>query len=1274
MVSIYKAIRNNDLELVNYFIDLATGDRSHRVSNLSKQQIQWIQQQYLKNTKYFDLNKRSVKGRTPLHCAVAWNRTEIVKALVCCQQVDINLRDRENGWTALHRSLYIGNVEIARMLLKRDDIDLTIRDWEGLTAFEVYEMTVPHTFPKQQIISKEELSTTITDHSIKPKYIRKGGTDLYSWGHNTNYVLGHPDSENRTKPERVKLQLESQKSPIFMKRPDYLIETVIMSKYHMAILTSDSVDNLLICGFGRGGRLGTGKEVDTQFTPIALQWPERIISAALGRDHTVAVTENGNVITFGSNRYGQLGYEMDNQEQLVPRKIQAQSLKKQPIFGAAASRIHSVVYTKNDIFTFGYNQGQLGYHQPGDDQYQTIPRKISMTTEIVQVVANDNVTAVLNKSHEIILFCNYTQQRLFLPVNRFPNNINVHRSEITYPVKLLGSSTEHLGALTNTGDIFIWSCKLPQTRNNIETKKTNTVIISTPKRIWTRTKSHLAAVDASIGQHNEVILCTISGHVFVGHTEPTGYKFSQIPQLQRCIQVCANSSGAFAAIRSEYVITAIPEVTASTLKYELSTSLPHVRASSTLLDNFKETRIAIDSAKKQIFTSSEDVEEQEILIQKKYNEQWFATVHEAWQQIETVSKKDPTLDVIFDVSGKHIYCHSSILRYRSRIFNQLACCVDKQIEGSMKIKVEKRAIDNRLTIIIHHCQLASILLLLDYIYTDTYQHPMKAFLKCPIFDMPHLESSAQSSFNHKPVPSLKLHLEQLMEAKGDIALESKEGDHLKCHQVILRQRCPFFNNMLRPESVWILDRLKNDKESVTINLDHISTEVLETIIRYIYLDGDGLFDNIERDKEELMMSFLLTLLCEADALLLDRLKLITENALVRFIKLRSASTILEYADIYYAESLKKACLQFITMNLPAFLGSNMLDNLSVQLIRDVENYVRNCQLQAMPTISRISDFNTLYDGVNVEEDLEFSSSLYALSRGDGSATTYDEILITFYPEKSANKKETESVEHLQKKPLSLKLDHNVSKGLHVRTTENKLQPPRRLSVGWLKDTNLEQTSKPSLREIIETENRPTTMGSTNKVQKSSSIIPKKISQKERKRLAYQQELATTSEPSSSKLVWGKVPTVETKPMTKIMAETSLKKNPTDHKGKKIYIQEDLLDEIHEISRDPDESKTNSILFNPIESLGSTFQLTPIRRYTTSAANKNELTHKKSFQTIQKQQELEDSWLKGGHPKKNILQIQKEEQALASIEQYYIQTLDVMSGEWYEIQRVSSKKQ
>lgn len=103
MTSIFKAIRNNDIQLLNYFIQHATGDHG----TIPKQDLQFIQHHHHHKlntpSKHFDLNKRSVHGRTPLHLAVTWNRVQIAHDLIHCSSVNINLRDRENGWTALHR-------------------------------------------------------------------------------------------------------------------------------------------------------------------------------------------------------------------------------------------------------------------------------------------------------------------------------------------------------------------------------------------------------------------------------------------------------------------------------------------------------------------------------------------------------------------------------------------------------------------------------------------------------------------------------------------------------------------------------------------------------------------------------------------------------------------------------------------------------------------------------------------------------------------------------------------------------------------------------------------------------------------------------------------------------------------------------------------------------------------------------------------------------------------------------------------------------------------
>lgn len=627
--------------------------------------------------------------------------------------------------------------------------------------------------------------------------------------------------------------------------------------------------------------------------------------------------------------------------QLLPRKIQAQSLKKQAILGAAASAVHSVVYTATEIFTFGLNQGQLGYFQPDNESCQPTPRKVStMSGNILQVVANDNVTAILTKAHEIILLCDFTQKKLFLPVRRFPATIQVHRSEPTFAIKLISSGSDHLGALTNTGDVFIWTAR--------SVKKSTT--LSTPKRVWSVHKPHLAAVDASIGHLGEIVLCTESGHVFIGRPESSGYKFNQVSSIQRCIQVCANSSGAFAAIRSEYQLPPITHIPASTLVQDLVSSLPHIEASVWLkneLDKHAENEKTSMTTLLEKYTkvNSNRVDTSDIgdygaekeILEQRYKQLKTASIEEGWKRSDGLAVNDTTLDIILVVEGKRIYCHSTILRCRSDVFKRLVKCKDRG--GDIKVHLDKR--DGKIEIQIDQCQLSAVLLLLDFVYTDEYQHPMSLGFKIPVFassepynakhiqkdllalaklfHIPNLVSTAQENYYRK-TSSLQEDLKQLLEKRNgtDLTIKTNE-EEVTCHQVILRQRCDYFGNILKAGSVWVQDRLG----PLQVNLDHMSKQVADTIIHYIYTDEDGssLFNDIAKDKEESMMYYLLSVLCEADALLLTRLKAITESTLVRFITLRSASIIYENADAYLAESLKESCLQFISVNLPAFLGS-----------------------------------------------------------------------------------------------------------------------------------------------------------------------------------------------------------------------------------------------------------------------------------------------------------------------------------------------------------------
>ncbi|CEG67645.1 hypothetical protein RMATCC62417_04042 [Rhizopus microsporus] len=1005
-----------------------------------------------------------------------------------------------------------------------------------------------------------------------------------------------------------------------------------------------------------------------------------------------------------------LGYETEigNKKdeapmQLVPRKIQAQNLKKQPIIGVAASRVHSVIYTSSDLYTFGLNQGQLGYSQSNSSETcQTTPRKatlsiptrVFMPVKIQQVIANDNATVILTETSDVYMLCNYTQQKLFFPFNTYPSNIKVYKPAVCYIVKLISSGTEYLGALTNLGHVFIWICK-STTKQSANNK--NPTIVSAPQLIWATGRTRLMAVDASIGQYGEVIICTASGRVFMGRPESGKYRFSEMPYIQRCIRVCANSSGAFAAIRSEHPLQPSPPGP-STLKQDLYQSLPHVIRG-------RELESEIDDIKNQMKHDLADIPEEDetsrALIQQRFDEQKKAMVDQAWDDIMQRSIDDRTLDTVFIIEeNKRLYCHSSVLATRSHIFKQLGRMADKQI-GDFKIRLGKGK-DGRIQIHIERCELVSLLLMFDYIYSDEYEHPMKVFFESPalsqdrvedtrkiqkdlvdlaeLFHLPHLLASAQSSFNHQSTPSLLHSLQMLMDYRPDVMLKTRDK-HIPCHEVILRQRCVFFKHLLAPQSVWAAKRREQQKDCIEIDMEHMSSEIAETIRQHLYLDTDApyLFEFIQRDTEDTMLQFLLELLCEADALLLERLKLIVENALIPFIKLRTATNILEHADIYCANVLKQRGLEFIKVNLSVFLPSRMLDRLPSSLIHELENLVRLSQAEVCPLATR-GDFNgtDMIDATEIEDD-EFSTSLYALSRGNGTLTSaYDEILVTLYPEKPVSNVETK--EEQEKERDVDKRVNKSKKAVRIPLQELIEDTQANIAYNWASSPEPTTGVRPSLREILEEEHQTT--DTVSKLAKSS--LPKKISQKERKKLQQQlQEPSSSSSHQTNKHVWGKVAPAPVKSFVKTMEDEQQQQQQhpqqqkqkqqrdLDTKGKKIYVsEEDLLPPVRETIPT---TESKELAYDPIERISSTFNLTPIRRYIKRASLQNHESTIQSFETIQKQQELEDNWSKNGQPKKNLLRIQKEEQAIVGLEQYYIQSLDVMSGEWCEIHRISQEK-
>lgn len=548
-----------------------------------------------------------------------------------------------------------------------------------------------------------------------------------------------------------------------------------------------------------------------------------------------------------------------------------------------------------------------------------------------------------------------------LPTDRFPSSIQVHHSAAHYPVRLITGVDDYLGAISNNGEVYVWTCKgntgsrQQLDKNRVKAKH---VTISSPKRVWLLKKPYLSATDASLGHHGALIVSTLCGQVFVGKAGKDGqYKFNIIPNLQRCIRVCASPSGAFSGIRSEVEvddITAMP----STLISDIKTSLPHIVAAERLDRDIKritdEYNQKLDDSMRQAADDEMDKETNAMERQKAHDvfeDGLRNAVDSAWEYAEQLAVRDTTLDAVIHLPGENrkLYCHQCILACRSRFFSRLFKASDFH-HPALSIVRHQKCIEIRL---MKDYSMAAFHLLLDYLYTDVYMHPMSAYYSTPnlarcsnnnpaspavvgkdlaalasLFELDELHESAIHLFSNVPRPTLTVDLLRLFEegkavSRPNICLDLKDGEKVLCHEMIVRQRCEFFGALFEPGSIWMQSRREQQSPYLHVNMSHVSKEVAVPFLRYLYgdLDEMQLFGDICKETADAMMRFLGEMLCLADELLLDRLKSICERALLRFIGLRSVPSLLEASDIFMADALKNACLQFITANVDVLLAT-----------------------------------------------------------------------------------------------------------------------------------------------------------------------------------------------------------------------------------------------------------------------------------------------------------------------------------------------------------------
>ncbi|KAG7380348.1 hypothetical protein PHYPSEUDO_007275 [Phytophthora pseudosyringae] len=307
---------------------------------------------------------RNDYGETALHVAAARGNDEAV-TLLLRYGADLLAADWESGWTPLHRSLYHQHLFTTLLLLRHAQTHF------GKKFLRKYL----HEIRDRAQQSPMQLLSTRLQHNYKPLEDLENAAEgcdgglVYTFG-KRDYQLGYhlPNADMQVTPRLVELPANVP------------IVQLSASKYHTIAL--NAAGECFVWGFGKGGRLGTGSEFDriepTRLTSL-VSTPMKKVAA--GENHTIALSRTGQVFSWGSNSFGQLGHpgkSSSSQSRLTPKRVDA--FRFHVVADIAASGCHSAAIDADDgaLYTWGSNRrGQLGRKEGcGTDQADVTPRSV----------------------------------------------------------------------------------------------------------------------------------------------------------------------------------------------------------------------------------------------------------------------------------------------------------------------------------------------------------------------------------------------------------------------------------------------------------------------------------------------------------------------------------------------------------------------------------------------------------------------------------------------------------------------------------------------------------------------------------------------------------------------------------------------------------------------------------------------------------------------------------------------------------------------------------
>lgn len=208
---------------------------------------------------------------------------------------------------------------------------------------------------------------------------------VYYWAHEYKKSLDEEHDDDYVKPG------------IHEYLNDQNIIEICSGDGHTLALTSNG--DVYAWGINEMGQVGVGNE-ELYPTPIKLNGfdGQKIISISCGFLHSMALTEDGNVYSWGDNEFGQLGIGESIKNVNEPIKVRIEFKIKKVICG----RLHSLFLNYDGIiFAVGSNlNGQIGI---GSRDNQMSPVMINCSEKFVDIAAyyTQNISLAMSENNKL---------------------------------------------------------------------------------------------------------------------------------------------------------------------------------------------------------------------------------------------------------------------------------------------------------------------------------------------------------------------------------------------------------------------------------------------------------------------------------------------------------------------------------------------------------------------------------------------------------------------------------------------------------------------------------------------------------------------------------------------------------------------------------------------------------------------------------------------------------------------------------------------------------